>query len=230
MASNLADFSFTNRSDTAISDDGWYVNPEVVVNARAGNDTITGTGIYNLGTINTGTGNDTITGIRTGILTGGTIGIVNYGGTIDTGAGNDTITGNGISHGIYNSGTINTGGGRDTITGNGISNSGTINTGSGRDTVDALQGGFQGEGRIILGAQNDTLKGFGTGTFKGGTGIDKILFGQGTYTITGPSIISDGVTMNVYEFEKIGGASGGLFNFMNGTLTVNSDGVATFAA
>jgi hypothetical protein len=38
------------------------------------------------------------------------------------------------------------------------------------------------------------------------------------------------LTINVNEFEKIGGANGGLFNYANGILTVNSDGVATFAA
>jgi hypothetical protein len=36
--------------------------------------------------------------------------------------------------------------------------------------------------------------------------------------------------MTVNEFEKIGGSNGGIFNFTDGTLTVNANGVATFAA
>ena len=209
-----------------------------IVTTGAGTDTITGIGyiygVFNPGLIDTGNGDDTIIGV------GSSAGIGNS-GTITTGGGNYTISGIGSDYGILNAkleftttGLIDTGNGDDTIIGvgssAGISNSGTITTRGGRDTVDALQGGFQGNGRILLGNLNDTLKGFGTGTFKGGTGIDKILFGQGSYTVTGSTIVSGGVSMNVFQFEKIGGANGGLFNFRNGTLNVDNDGVATFAA
>ena len=309
MASNLALFPFTNLSNTAISDDGWYVETGIAVDALAGKDTISGTknGIINFGRIDTGAGNDRITGkghvdgignygtIATGkgddTITGtmgsgrfGRDGILNEGmilagagndrisglgndfgirnvGVILTGTGDDTITGKSTrnyGHGIYNdgmidtgdgndiilgtskdksgvsflnSGVIYTGAGNDRITGNGIGNySSIISTGTGNDIIDALSGGFSGDGTTDLGSGRDTLKGFGTGTFKGGTGIDKILFGQGTYTVTGSTIVSGGVSMNVFQFEKIGGANGGLFNYANGILTVNSDGVASFAA
>lgn len=167
-------------------------------------------------------------------------------GAIDTGAGNDAITGNGggdenTNIGIYSEGTINTGAGNDAITGSvggdgdgifniGIFNNGTINTGAGNDTVDALQGGFGGNGTINLGAGKDTLKGFGTGTFNGGDGTDRILFGEGVYEITGSTITSSTITgiMNVTGFENIGGASGGLFSFTDGTLAVDNSGNATF--
>jgi hypothetical protein len=316
MASNLALFQFTYLSNTAISDDGWYVETGIAVDALAGKDTISGSkngiinfgkldtgagndkitgnsrvdGINNHGTINTGEGDDIVTGTSMGtfsdgiwnfgmILTGAgndritgigsrrnntgeSYGIDNYGviftgtgddtitgkssseygggimneRTIDTGDGNDRITGTILgrgfrwAHGIENFGIIDTGLGDDIITGTGIFNSDTITAGAGNDIIDALKGGFKSLGTTDLGLGRDTLKGFGTGTFNGGAGIDKILFGQGTYTVTGSTIVSDDVTMNVNEFEKIGGAKGGLFNYANGTLTVTRDGVATFAA
>jgi hypothetical protein len=225
---------------TSIGDDG--IDNVGTINTGKGNDIITGTvirddgigdGINNVGAINTGEGDDIIIGTSIG-----DDGIDNV-GTINTGKGNDIIIGtairaDGIDDGIDNIGTINTGEGDDTIMGtsigdDGIDNVGTINTGEGNDLVNALKGGFGGNGSTFLGGNNDTLKGFGTGSFYGGTGIDKILFGQGTYTVSGTTIVSDGVTMNVNEFETIGGANGGLFAFKDGTLIVDSGGVGTFA-
>ena len=146
-------------------------------------------------------------------------------------------------------GTINTGDGNDTIAGTstrssgrffGIYNDSIIKTGAGNDTVNALKGGFGTEpystvaGKIYLGAGNDKLKGFGAGRFYGGTGTDKLFFGEGTYVISGSTVVFNdgrfnGKTMKVFEFEKIGGANGGHFDFQNGTLTVNAAGVGTFA-
>ena len=232
MASNLKSFKFTKKADTAISVTGWKVLEGVVINALAGNDIIKGTsstdsGIGNYDTINTGAGNDIIKGTSSTYY-----GIFND-GTINTGDGNDRITGTGGT-GIYNDdGTINTGDGDDIIkgtgTGSGISNYGTINTGDGNDIVDALEGGFDGDGTTYLDAGNDTLKGFGTGNFYGGAGTDKLFFGEGTYVISGSTVVFNGATMNVNQFEKIGGANGGLFTFQDGTLTVSSTGVGTFA-
>ena len=219
----------------------------------AGKGKAEGEGIGNYGLIKTGRGNDIISGTCNSDEAADGI---NNEGKIDVGSGNDRITGAasgykklrpqfGSCSGICNEGTINTGSGKDIITGSsptfeyatGIDNTGTINTGSGKDIVDALKGGFNGvdsddfdklTGRTYLGAGNDTLKGFGTGRFYGGTGKDKILFGQGKYKIRGSTIVSGAVTMNVNEFEQIGGANGGLFTFKNGTLKVNAAGVGTF--
>ena len=212
MTNNLKSFKFTNKADTAISVTGWEVLEGVVINALAGNDIIKGTsstdsGIGNYGTINTGDGKDTITGTGTGDFYG-----IGNDGTINTGAGNDRITGTGgTGSGIYND------------------DDGTINTGDGNDIVDALEGGFDGDGTTYLDAGNDTLKGFGTGNFYGGAGTDKLFFGEGTYVISGSTVVFNGATMNVNQFEKIGGANGGLFTFQDGTLTVSSTGVGTFA-
>ena len=253
MAKNLKSFEFTNKADKAISKTGWDIDFFAKIDTGAGNDTITGTGsgidINSSGKIDTGAGNDTITG------TGSDTGIENF-GKIDTGAGNDRIKGTGKDFGIFSFGNIITGAGNDTITGTGsdlvgIYSLGKIDTGAGNDTitgtgkdcgidanmidtgtgddiVDALKGGFK-YGVIYLGPDNDTLKGFGEGKFYGGIGIDNMLFGEGTYEISGSNVVSGGVTMNVFEFEKIGGANGGLFIFSNGTLTVDSAGIGTFA-
>ena len=156
---NLALFPFDNLANIATSSDGWFLEAGVLVDALAGDDTITGISTRELG----------------------------------------------------------------------ISNDGKINTGKGDDLVNALEGGFGGIGNTYLGDNNDTLMGFGTGSFYGGSGSDKVLFGEGTYTIRGLIITSDGVTMSVNEFENIGGAYGGLFAFKDGTLTVDSKGVGTFA-
>ena len=237
---DLALFKFTSLADRATNLTGWAVIKGVVVDALAGNDTISGAGggIEILGTLNTGDGNDTIKASTTDFT-----GLDVY-GKINTGNGNDTITGIGFCRdgdcgaGIDNRVLINTGAGDDTITGSSMANSGKINTGTGNDVVDFLKGGFRGPGdadfdgpigKTFLGEGQDILKGFGSGIFYGGTGKDKMLFGKGVYVFSNSTIISGGVTMNVFEFEKIGGANRGLFNFQNGTLTVNAAGVGTFA-
>ena len=136
---------------------------------------------------------------------------------------------------------INTGNGNDTITGYGkygiiLDKNSTINTGDGKDTVDALEAsdlGFDNDGTIHLGAGNDILKGFGFGKFYGGTGKDKILLGKGKYKVSDSKIVGtvrgDWEKITAYEFEKIGGVNGGLFDFKDGTLTIDSKGVGTFA-
>ena len=255
MAKNLKRFKFTNKADKAISKTDWVIDIFAKIDTGAGNDTITGTGsdtgIISFSKIDTGAGNDIITG------TGTSRGIDNY-STIDTGAGNDIITGTGKDFGIFSYGNIITGAGNDIITGTGSDTgiNGTIATGDGNDTitgigkdcgiaaagidtgagddiVDALKGGFE-DGVIYLGSGNDTLKGFGDSVnVWGGVGTDKILFGEGTYIVSEYRIDSDTETMyrSMYfnEFEQIGGANGGLFTFGNGTLTVDSAGIATFA-
>jgi len=254
----LEQFRFTNLADRAVSDAGWVVNSGVTVDALAGDDTIKGAGdgILILGTLNTGDGDDTIKASTTDFT-----GLDIY-GKINTGKGNDTIIGIGFCRGstcgagIDNRGIIRTGAGDDTIRGSSMANSGTIKTNAGNDVVDFLTGGFRGIGdpdfdgpigKIHLGSGNDTLKGFGTGSFHGGKGVDKIIFGEGTYEIIGTSINSDKrlsevylgggkyeysyvfKSMNVNGFEQIGGANGGLFDFKDGIFTVDSNGVGTFA-
>lgn len=165
----------------------------------------TGINVECSSTIATGDGCDSITG------TGGTGGAGGDGGTGDTG-GNGGVGGNGGA-GIYvsKSSSIDTGCGDDTITGvggagaiggdsggtggtggtggsqgAGIWNKGLIKTRDGCDTVDALSGGFAGCGSYYLGKGDDIVKGFGTGTFYGESGCDKLVLpgADSDYTIT----------------------------------------------
>ena len=236
----LDDFSFTNNADNAISKTtGWSLY-YTAIDTFSGNDTITGYSnryhgidLYDEATINAGDGNNIITG------NGKSDGINLYRSSINTGNGNDAISGtsrsrsSGTGIGLARS-SINTGSGNDTLTGNCeygifVDKNSTIDTGAGNDTADALIGGFGGIGKTILGAGKDTLRGFGEGNFYGGTGKDQIFFDAGKYRISGSSVKYDGETMKVYEFENIGGINGGLFDFKDGTLTVDSKGVGTFA-
>jgi hypothetical protein len=225
-------------------------NKDGTIKTGKGNDKITGTGkeigIFNSDTssapneIDTGAGNDTIIGRST---SNGTA--IHNDGTIYTGKGNDWIIGYGE---ILNFGLIDTGDGNDTIItiGAGLyQNGGTIKTGEGNDIVDTLsKGASKGRdsglsGEIYLGDGNDTIKGFG-GDIYGGTGTDTILLGPNPnrhafnsmpYTIIGNTISGAYLpTMKIYEFEKIGGINGGLFNLRDGILSVDNDGVATFVA
>jgi Ca2+-binding RTX toxin-like protein len=95
--------------------------------------------------------------------------------------------------------------------------------------LSAIVGGFSGNGSIYLGTGNDTLTGFGTGNFYGGTGTDKFLLGEGIYAISGSTIDSGGASMNASQFEQIGGVDDGIFSYSDGIVIVNADGVASFA-
>ena len=57
--------------------------------------------------------------------------------------------------------------------------------GIGNDTINALNGGFGGTGKYYLGLGNDTVRGFGTGTFYGQGGFDQVFLPEplGNYTI-----------------------------------------------
>jgi len=179
------------------------------INTGDGNDTITGTGngfvgISNFSSIlETGDGNDRIIGNSNS----DNIGIRNTIGLIDTGEGNDIITGiNGISNSEstintrngddsiisegnfsnYN-GSIETGEGNDIITSTGvIYNDGVINTGNGDDLIIANEGfesGFNSSGAWFLGEGEDYIKGFGSGDFYGGEGLDILELTPGSYTV-----------------------------------------------
>ena len=249
MQKNLALFPFNSLANTATSKSGWRTTQNRIINTLAGGDRIIGetllgdSAIYNAGSLFTGEGDDKIIGKSIQIEPG----IVND-GNINTGIGSDIIKGfSQDNHGILNFATITTSQGDDKIIGynygindnenlDGIQTSGRIITGGGndkifgpgQDIVDATKGGFWGNGETNLGIDNDLLKGFGPGFFDGGSGNDKVLFTQGTYTIIGNTIASEGVTMNVNNFEVIGGVQAGSFNYTDGTLTVDSVGIAIF--
>jgi hypothetical protein len=163
-------------------------------------------GIYNgyLSAINTGNDDDSIVGITTG---GDDAGILNFElATINTSSGDDTIIGIGKR---------------------GIWNDGTIDMGNGDDLVNALNGGFSGKGKTLLGEGNDVIVGFGSGSFNGGSGFDMLELAAGKYTIgivgSTVSFTSNDVVMNTSGFEKLVANSSisDLSGFVNGqTITV----------
>jgi len=151
-------------------------NDRITGNSNSNSD-FDGSGISNdIGLIDTGEGNDIITGIK---------GISNYQGTINTRNGDDSI----ISEGIFinDSGAIETGEGNDIITSTGvIYNYGVINTGNGDDLIIANEG-FESSpnssGAWFLGEGEDYIKGFGSGDFYGGNGLDILELTPGSYTV-----------------------------------------------
>jgi hypothetical protein len=205
-------------------------------------------GIFNGSLIETGPGNDTLQGI------GGNIGIANAGGgplfgRIFMGTGNDRLIAQGRT-GLTNIDTIDMGAGNDfmSLTGGieAVFNSGQILMGDGLDTLEIVSGIYAGSGAINMGLGNDTLIcSVSTtlidhlnirGTVDGGPGIDKILLRDGTYQTSAPTAFSpfgsigcQGMMLPVKttSFERVGGVSGGLFTFTNGTLIVQN-GVASF--
>ncbi|TRV25495.1 MAG: hypothetical protein EWV88_07700 [Microcystis wesenbergii Mw_MB_S_20031200_S109D] len=223
----------TGAGNDSVSGSGSGTNSFGIYNYQStlatgnGRDSLTGSvsgdysaGIINYDSISTGGGNDSLTGT---VTTGnGSYGIGNFDGKIDTGDGDDSLvgtvtTGNG-SYGIYNYyGKIETGGGNDSVSGSvsgdggyGIYNYyGQIDTGAGDDTVTA-NGGFGGNGSILLGDGNDRLRGFGSGNFSGGNGTDTLVLpvlSAGSYSVGSSSgavtFTYAGITMLAREFELL---------------------------
>ena len=214
------------------------------IDSGADNDKVIGrgnsrTGIaygieINGGKIDSGLANDRITGngkSRSGDAYGISLNGSNAETKIDTGLGNDSVVGkarsrSGNAFGINNlrNSTIDTGDGDDTVTGVassatgeavGIFNNGVIDGGAGDDVFDALTGGWGGNGRADLGSGNDTVRGFGSGTFDGGVGFDTLVFNAGTYNIARVgsqldrfeitlSSLQNSPVMTVAEFEFFG--------------------------
>ena len=214
------------------------------IDSGADNDKVIGrgnsrTGIaygieINGGKIDSGLANDRITGngkSRSGDAYGISLNGSNAETKIDTGHGNDSVVGkarsrSGNAFGINNSrnSTIDPGAGDDTVTGVassatgeavGIFNNGVIDGGAGDDVFDALTGGWGGNGRADLGSGNDTVRGFGSGTFDGGVGFDTLVFNAGTYNIARVgsqldrfeitlSSLQNSPVMTVTEFEFFG--------------------------
>jgi hypothetical protein len=241
MAIELSNVTFTEQDDI-VPESG--VKERIVntgiTNTLAGNDTITGTyvydpspgndrshtGIYNIGTLDTAEGNDIITGIggEYGIENSSTFNTVEgeeYGieksSTLNTGEGNDIITAWGEYYGIENTGTLNTGEGNDIITASArdsaFVNTGTFNTADGNDVIESSSGRDIGNSiSITQGSIFDT-----------GNGNDRISGGGGDTGISNASF-----TFNTGDgndtIEGGAGANGiknkGLINTGNGKDTI----------
>jgi hypothetical protein len=155
-------------------------------------------GIYNRGMIYTEDGADSL--ISNGKL-------INS-GTVNLGNGNNTITSYGK---LINYDKVFLGDDDDTITSYGaIYNDGEIDTGKGNDFIIAYGGfesGLNNSERVLLGFDEDTLYGFGNGTFYGGSKEDRLQLTFGSYTVgrvgAAVSFTKGSSVMITYEFEKL---------------------------
>ncbi|SBO42183.1 hypothetical protein [Cyanobium sp. NIES-981] len=152
------------------------------------------------------------------------------GGRVDMDAGNDTVVVN------------------DVLEIDGAS----LDMGAGDDTVDVRNGGvelddYNGICKINLGDGNDRFIGFGKvipnpdspsadpGSddrdiiLDGGKGVDQMVLPQGIYTVTQNKISSSLGYLPVRNFEVLAGINGNSFPYASGVLTVDSNGLASFA-
>ena len=98
--------------------------------------------------------------------------------------------------------------------------------GRGSDLVNAVFGGFSGDGLTSLGAGDDQLVGFGTGFFNGGAGLDTLILGEGEYVFDAAAgtLVSGETTMNLFKIEQVGGLADTQFLLLqDGTYVVNAD-------
>lgn len=243
----------SNRASQNNYWNNYGINNQGIVVFGNGNSSVSGTGAYGISSVGMffGDGNNTVTGTakiklpskftQSVFLTG-----IDNGGIIQFGNGNNTLTGIGFQYRAPRN--PNGGGG---LSGNGyagISNYGSILFGSGNNTVDALVGGFDGDGYIEFGAGKNTVKGFGQVSIDGGGNVDtKLLLNPGTYQIVaniagGPYIpfqvtqtgaysndLGQYAQMDITGIPLVGVASNGnTTTLKQGTLTVESNGQFIF--
>lgn len=233
-------YRFTDQSDE-VRASRLRLADNRLANSLAGDDLIkaTASGLSNAGRLRLADGDDRLIGLVDDALEGRAYGLANTksrrsgeAGEIKTGEGDDLVRGSARA-------------GADQRAG--IFNQGLIDTQAGDDTVDALIGGFAGQGVTRLGLGDDALIGFGRGFFDAGGGFDltsqsdRILLPEGVYSISttfdenGYFVLSkDGVDMLIQGFEFIGSASapGALSEFLlsesadnSNSITVDSTGV-----
>jgi len=177
-------------------------------------------------------------------------GIENW-GSIQFGNGNNILTGNGYKRKVLPKSPSNNVNSYASIYGNGsaaINNQGNITFGTGNNTVNALNGGFDGDGYIEFGDGQNTIKGFGQMSIDGGGNAQtKLLLNPGTYQIsangTGESYVPFQITqtgawsqsnsqyskMDITGIPLIGAASGtNPLSLKQGTYTVDSKGIITY--
>jgi hypothetical protein len=227
MALELSTITFTDQDDI-VPKSG--VKDIIVntgnANTLAGNDTITGTyvydpnsgnqsrsGIKNSGRLDTAEGNDIIN------ARGGEDGIVNT-STFETGEGNDIITAWGGEDGIVNTFVFSTGEGNDIINANGYDYTGIVNsyifdTAEGDDVIDAygyFSPGIENSGTFNTGEGNDTIS--------AGAREDGIVNTGTFYTAEGDDVIDAGGSRRV----GIKIADGSIFDTGNGNDHIGGSG------
>ena len=132
------------------------------------------------------------------------------------GNGNNTLTGNGynrkLGSGSVMSGSYSYGNGSA-----GVFNSGSITFGTGNNVVNALNGGFDGDGYIEFGGGQNIIKGFGQVSVDGGGNAKtKLLLNPGTYQISSGEA---GGPYTPYQVSQTGSFSRGSFKYAKMDIT-----------
>lgn len=238
----------------AVTDSGRIAginNEASLITLGSGNDALFGdalaagatsaAGLFNLqAEIDAGVGDDLVTGVAESQGGQQVSGVALVSSKLRLGSGDDVIEG-AAAGGLINAGVfvdensvINAGTGGDSLIGFGLStgensaitNLGVIKMGRGNDLVNALFGGFSGDGLTSLGAGDDQLVGFGTGFFNGGAGLDTLILGEGEYVFDAAAgtLVSGETTMNLFKIEQVGGLADTQFLLLqDGTYVVNAD-------
>ena len=184
---------------------GFYVANGKTLDMGAGNDKLTANmtgfgskGILNDGVIDTGIGLDNIS-----LISDSDALEIAKNASFKTGANADKLVASSINgSGIVNHGQMILGGDlevdKDLIVADSdggaavpaytpgqpaILNTGTIKFGGGKDVLDAIAGGFAGGGTFDMGADNDSVDGFGDAVIFGGAGRNGLTLPDGTYTV-----------------------------------------------
>jgi hypothetical protein len=121
---------------------------------------------------------------------------------------------------------------------------GSVNMGSNNDTVDVLRGGLDlftsRVNRLDLGSGDDRFIGFAVipdpqqgfdpgGSLRGGLGLDTVVLPEGVYRVSRYRINTPETFLPVRSIEFLEGINGGRFPYASGVLTVDSNGIASFA-
>jgi hypothetical protein len=134
--------------------------------------------------------------------------LIEANGELLTGLGNDTIIAENF------------------IGGYAFWNDGYVGTGKGKDIIDAREAdfgeSFGGNGTFFLGAGADSVFGWGDGNFDGGKGKFDAIFlpNANGYVFNGSDLSRGGITMNLANFELIGGYNENTIDLVSGTYNV----------
>jgi hypothetical protein len=167
-------------------------------------------------------------------------------GSSDTGKGNDRIICGGLFS-VQLQG-FDMGDGDDDLRARGriFLGEGSVTMGRGHDTVNVLGGGLDlftsPANTLDLGSGNDRFIGFavvpdpeqgfdpGGSALRGGRGRDAVVLPEGRYRVSRYRISTPETFLPVRSIEVLEGLNGGRFSYAPGILTVDNNGIASFAA
>ncbi|MGC5195489.1 hypothetical protein [Aphanothece microscopica] len=167
------------------------------------------------------------------------------GGVLDAGMGKDRIICGGMLSAQLSA--LDMGDGDDAlrVRGGMVLGDGSVTMGRNNDTVNVLQGGLDlfnsSANTLNLGPGDDRFIGFAVipdpeqetapgGLLRGGRGNDTVVLPEGVYRVSRFRISTPETFLPLRSIEALEGINGGRFSYAPGILTVDSSGIASFAA